>query len=207
MQTPRYIDAKDVPVIKAAVRQMLQEGTPRAHIAERLMTEYVPHDDVARLIARVPSPEVARRYRHLRHIVAGLTLVCFVWFLACAAGALYIMIARPQGASPARYVMPFFISLCLICLPGMMLAHLKDNDGMAYNIGLLLGIIVIGDALPQALELHGIPQVLIIGVTLAGAALSGISFFLRRRMLPDLRLFSAPKKDARGRYVFSDAAR
>lgn len=185
---------------------MLQEGVPRAVIAERLMADYVPHDDVARLIARIPSPGAAQCYHHLRRIMAILTLVCLLWFLACAAGALYIMIARPQGASPARYVMPFFISLCLIGLPGMMLAKLKDNDGMAYNIGLLLGIIVIGDALPQALELHGIPQVLIIGVTLAGAALSGISFFLRRRMFPDLRPLSAPPKDAHGRYVFSDAA-
>lgn len=115
------------------------------------------------------------------------------------------MLARPQGASPARYVMPFFISLCLICLPGMMLAHLKNNDGMACQLGFLLGIIVAGDALPQASEVLGSAQALIIGVALAGAALSGISFFLRRRMFPDLRLCSAPKKDAHGRYVFSDA--
>lgn len=75
MQTPRYIGAKDVPVINAAVQHMLQEGVRRAVIAERLMAHYVPHDDVARLIARIPSPDVTRRYRHLRRIMLMLTLV------------------------------------------------------------------------------------------------------------------------------------
>lgn len=207
MPVPRYIGPADVPVIKAAVRQMLQEGVPRTQIAERLMAEYVPHDDVARLIARFPLQEASRRYRHWHRALMVLTVLFIAWYVCSIIVMILLCVLKPSIVQIARMVFPFFMATAYAGVLTMMAIHLRRNDGAAYFLGTNFGVIVAFDCFTGALDGHVAVRVMFAIMALAGVAMSVVSFVLRRRLCPDLRLFSAPPKDAQGRYVFSDAAR
>ena len=132
--------------------------------------------------------------------------MCIAWYVYGSFSGIYLIIWRPQGVNPARFVLPLFISLAFICMPAMMLAHLKNNDGMAYPLGCFLGVIILGDILPSVMDEYIVVRLMFLIMMAAGAVLCGLSFRVWRRYFPDLRLFSAPRKDERGMYIFTDSA-
>lgn len=207
MQEPRYINAKDERDIKAAVQQMLHDGMARTDIAEHLMTKYVPHEQVAQLITRVPSPEVAWRYRHVRRILSGLLRVCTLWFACYILFAIYSIVWLSTDVHFFYQIFLLIVSILLMCMSVITLIQLKNNDGIAYPSGFFLGGILICDSFSNVIDGHILLRLIFLTIMILSAVLCGMSFWIWRRGFPDLKLISAPPQDAQGKYIFSDTSR
>ncbi|MCX7003528.1 MAG: hypothetical protein NTV22_09680 [bacterium] len=196
----KYIGSEDVAEIKATIVQMLAAGTPRSEIVTALAARYVPHDDLARLVARVPTADDARRYKPVRIILMALGMVYLIFYIVLLIVLLIAFIRNPTVILFGTCFFPCMCSLAVIGMTGFTLASLRRDDGLAYELGCFTGFVIMCDSLSG---LAGGWIAAVFGLmAVVGAGICIVSLVLWRKFFPDIRLINPPPKDATGAYVF-----
>jgi len=200
MANGKYIGPEDVAEIRATIVQMLAAGTPRSEIVTALAARYVPHEDLARMVARVPTADDARRYKPMRIILMALVMVYLIFYIVMLIVLLVAFMRNPTVILFGTCFFPFMVGLAIIGMTGFTLASLRRDDGLAYESGCFLGFVILCDSLTG---LAGGWIAAVFGLmTLIGAIICIASLVLWRKYFPDIRLINPPPKDATGAYVF-----
>ena len=200
MASGKYIGPEDVAEIKAIIVQMLAAGTPRSEIVTALAARYVPHEDLARMVARTPTADDARRYKPMHIGLMVLVMVCLIFYVVMLLMVFLAFVRNPTVISFGTYFFPWMFGLAVIGMTGFNLASLRRDDGLAYALGCFVGFVILCDSL-TGLDSAWLAGVFALIATL-GAIICIASLLLWRKYFPDLRLINPPPQDATGAYVF-----
>ena len=176
-----------------SVEVLLKAGVSRKEIFQQLGGT----DDLARIIALVPSYENRKKYNR-----ENLVLIVVLVYLALM--KLVTSVATVASVGAPKYIILF--ALLHVFLVLYLAVHVSRFRGWAYPLSGLICLYVIMMSLNRIIsEVQGVPLLVNILALLPLAAGTVLGFKLKKNLCPDVGFLGA-KIDADGKYLFMNRA-
>ncbi len=178
----QQVRSKEVSKI---INSKLQDNIPRQQILDELAELYHGKNTIAVLIASAPTNERKEKYKSLNTILVALLVLTVV---------LKIVVAALLLSQVSVFLLP--IALIIPAFSMWLAYEVSKYKGYIYTVLGMLALASIFKAMANgaAIQVLGILE---IGVLLA---ISGLAFYLRKKMFPNFN-FTGPKKDASGAVI------
>jgi hypothetical protein len=178
----QQVRSKEVSKI---INNKLQDNIPRQQILDELAELYHGKNTIAVLIASAPTNERKEKYKSLNTMLVALLGLTIVLKVAVAALLLSQM---------SVFLLP--IALIIPAFTVWLTYEVSKYKGYIYTV---VGGLAIASILKSlgTMDMNSVWDILDIGVLLA---ISGLAFYLRKKMFPNFN-FTGPKKDASGAVI------
>jgi hypothetical protein len=183
----------DKKVGTESVEVLLKAGVSRKEIFQQLGGT----DDLARIIALVPSFENRKKHRR-----ENLVLIVVLVYIALM--KFFTAVATVAAAGAPKYIILF--ALLQVFLVLYLAVHVSRFRGWAYPLSGLICLYVISMSLNKTItEVQGVPLLITMLTLLPLAAGTVLGFKLKKNLCPDVGFLGA-KTDTDGKYLFMNRA-